>query len=1152
MPAAAITVRHPRWACTCLLALLLAPPAYGQTGDQDRDGLPDDWELQFGLNPALADGDDGAAGDSDGDGLSNAMEYATRSHPRGRYSRSFAEGATGDFFDVQFALFNASRTASARVLLRFFRDDGATVSRLVVVPPLGRSTVDPEALDGMERTAFATVVEADQVVIVDRTMSWDGQHYGGHAETGTPVPSTRWYLAEGATHSGFDLFYLLQNPGTATANVEVTYLRPSGAAVVRQYVVAPHSRANVWVDLEAPELASTDVSATIASSQPIVVERAMYLNAQGRLFGAGHVSAGVTTPSREWFLAEGATGAYFDLFVLVANPGEADADVAATYLLPDGTTVTRNHTVAGRSRYTIWVDQEDARLVDTSVSTTIKSTNGVPVIVERAMWWPGPTAATWAEAHGSPGVTASNDRWALAEGEEGGRFDTSTYVLVANTSPRAGNVRMTVFLESGGTYTRTWSVAANSRTTFSTRVEFPETRDRRFATLVESVDTPPLALVVERAMYANANGVAWAWGTVAVGTPLPPPGPDGSMGFGLPTVTLTAVDGAASEQGDTATFVARRDRTDGPLVVTYGVGGTAAAPSDFSLLPNPLTFATGVSDVTFGVIPVNDATPELPETVVLSLYPGSHYQVGTAASAQAIIADDDEGNVVVPASMVDAARFLTQATFGPNAAEIARIQSMGYEAWLNEQFAMPPSSFLAYLDAVTDEYVDEPHLQEAWVQHAAIGPDQLRQRVAHALLEVLVVSDHNGLQGASVELAAYMDVLMAGAFGNFRTLLEQVTLNPAMGKFLDMLKNDMEDPELGTRPNENYAREVLQLFSIGLHQLNPDGTPTLDLSGNLVPTYGAAEIEGFSRVFTGWTFYQTTKPYRFSSAKEDWRHPMVASAKHHSPREKVLLGGVVLPPFQTPEQDLADAMDNIFAHPNVGPFLARRLIQRLVTSNPSPGYVSRVAAVFGNNGAGVRGDLRAVVRAILLDQEARDLKTSRAPLYGKQREPMIRFMNVVRAFNMRATSGHFRVWDLYREIGQAAFKAPSVFNFFEPDFSPAGLVGDLGLFAPEFQITTESGVVAMANVLKRLVHGYYGPYAEDKLVPDFTTELALVSTPDALLDHLNTLLFSGGMSAELRGIVRDALVALSKKDALRRVRTAVILLVRSPEFAIQK
>ena len=1131
------------------LALGSPVPAAAQATDQDGDGLPDAWEVQFGLNPLIAGGDDGPAGDPDHDGASNAAERAAGSHPRGHWSRYFAEGSTGPFFDARFALFNASPSAAARTLMRFLRSDGTVVSKVLTLAPLTRDTVDPETLAGLENAAFATIVEADGVVVVDRTMQWDAAHYGSHAETGAPSPSTVWYFAEGATHSGFELYYLLVNPGEIDASVSITYLLPSAPSIVRDYVVPAHSRVNVWVDRETPLLAATDVSARVTSTQPIVAERAMYLDAQGRMFGAGHDSAGITAASTRWFLAEGATGSFFDLFVLIANPGDTDASITATYLLPGGATLERQYVVPARSRYTVFVDDEDPRLASTDVSTIVTSTNDVPVVVERAMWWPG---GQWTEAHNSPGITETGTRWALAEGEEGGQFDTATYILLANTSPRPGVAEVTVFVQGGGSYTRSWDLAANSRTTIRARDAFPLTADRRFAALVESRGADPVELAVERAMYSTAGSSPWAAGTDALGTRLPPPGEDGSMGLGLPVVTLTATDPGASESGrDPGTFTLHRTGDLQPLVVTYATSGTASA-GDVDALPGIVTFPDGVGTVTVQVVPVDDDIAEVPETVVLTLYAGAHYGVGAQASAQVIVADNDQANVVVPPAWSDAARFLTQATFGPTLDEVRRVEAMGYDAWLNEQFAMTPSSFLAYLDAVTDEYVDEPHLQEAWVQYAATGADQLRQRVANALLEILVVSDHNGLQGASIELAAYMDVLMAGAFGNFRELLENVTLNPAMGRFLDMLKNDMEDPETGRRPNENYAREVLQLFSIGLHELNADGTPRLDGTGQPIPTYGQAQIEGFARVFTGWTFYQATKPYRFTSAPEDWRHPMVASARHHSPREKVLLGSVVLPPFQTAEQDLEDAMDNIFAHPNVGPFLARRLIQRLVTSNPTPGYVARVARVFADNGAGVRGDLRAVVRAVLLDVEARDARTSLAATYGKQREPMIRFVTVVRAFNMRATSGKFRIWDLHRDIGQAAFKAPSVFNFFDPDFVPEGLAGDLGLFAPEFQITTESSVVAFANVMKSLVYGYYGPYAEDKLVPDFTQELALALTPDPLLDRLDTLLFCGGMSAELRGIVRDALNAMSKKDPLRRVRTAVLLLVRSPEFAIQK
>jgi uncharacterized protein (DUF1800 family) len=485
-------------------------------------------------------------------------------------------------------------------------------------------------------------------------------------------------------------------------------------------------------------------------------------------------------------------------------------------------------------------------------------------------------------------------------------------------------------------------------------------------------------------------------------------------------------------------------------------------------------------------------------------------------------------------------------------AEIERVQTTGYEPWLNEQFALPASSFLGYLDAITGETVDEPHLQEAWVTHAMVGPDQLRQRVANALLEILVVSDHNGLEGASIALAAYMDVLMAHAFGNYRDLLKAVTLNPAMGKYLDMLKNKKEDPLTGRRPNENYAREVLQLFSIGTFELNLDGTLKLDQAGVPIPTYTQEQIEGFAHVFTGWTFFQTATPFKFTWPPENWRQPMMAIATQHSMLSKTLLNGVVLPAGQTPEKDLDDAIDNIANHPNVGPFISRQLIQRLVTGNPSRAYIQRVATVFNNNGSGVRGDLRAVVRAVLLDPEARDVVLSRDATWGKQREPMIRFITVARAFNARAASGKFGVWDLEFDMGQGPFRSPSVFNFFEPNYQPPGLLRDLGLYAPEFQITTESSVISGANTLRGLVFGWYGWPQENQLKLDLTIETALVPTPDQLVERLNRLLFCGGMSNDLKTITIDMLNALRLKTAERRAKAAVILLTRAPEFVIQK
>ena len=302
--------------------------------DGDRDGLPDAWEVQFGLNPAVATGSDGPTGDADGDGRTNLQEYQDGTHPRGTFTRYFAEGATSGFFDCRIALLNPSASATARVLLRFLRTDGTAATTAVTMPPLSRRTVEPKTVPGMATAEFSTVVEADGVVVADRTLSWDAGGYGSHSETAVTAPSTVWYLAEGATNWNFDLWYLIQNPNLATdALVEVTYLRPAPAPpLVRQYVVAHSSRYNIYVDGVAAELAATDVSAVIRvlNGVPVIVERALYLSRPGQFWAAGHNSAGVTAPATDWFLAEGATGSYFDLYYLLCNPGTGTADVEVT------------------------------------------------------------------------------------------------------------------------------------------------------------------------------------------------------------------------------------------------------------------------------------------------------------------------------------------------------------------------------------------------------------------------------------------------------------------------------------------------------------------------------------------------------------------------------------------------------------------------------------------------------------------------------------------------------------------------------------------------------------------------------------------------------------------------------------------------------
>jgi hypothetical protein len=497
-------------------------------GDADNDQLPDAWETQFGLSAATAAGADGASGDPDGDGRTNLQELQGGTHPRGTVTRLFAEGATGTFFDCAIALLNPGPTP-ALVLLRFLKDDATTVSQMVTIPAGARRTVLAEAVPGLESASFSTVIESDALVIADRTMTWaDG--VGSHAETALGAPSTTWYLAEGAT-GAFHLFYLLQNPNAESVTATVRYLLPGGATPIeRTHTLPPDSRTTIYVNEQGGALANTDVSAVISATRPIVAERAMYLNKPGQPFAAGHESAGVTTPALEWFLAEGATGPFFDLFVLVANPNDTPAQVTADYLLLGGGLLTKNYTVPANGRFTIYVDAEEIPagsgqhpLTNAAVSTTIRSTNNVPVIVERAMWWPGPeiTSNFWYEAHNSPGSTTTGTKWALAEGEVGGPSGLETYVLIANTSASAGSARVTLHFEDGTTAQAVYALQANSRTNVQVAADFPAAVGRKFGVVVESLGATPAQIVVERAMYSSAGGVVWAAGTNALGTPQP-------------------------------------------------------------------------------------------------------------------------------------------------------------------------------------------------------------------------------------------------------------------------------------------------------------------------------------------------------------------------------------------------------------------------------------------------------------------------------------------------------------------------------------------------------------------------------------------------------------------------------------------------------
>ncbi len=500
--------------------------------DRDNDGLDDRWEVAMGLDYTSNAGADGAAGDPDGDGLTNQQEQAAGTHPRGAARQFLAEGADNAFFKTRIAIANPG-AAAATAVLRLDGDDGTARSVNVHIPARARRTVFVDELSG-HAPSFAAIVESSLPLISERTMSWGASEYGAHAERASGAPSTSWFLAEGATGS-FALFYLLQNPGDTAATVTVRYLRPAPRAPVdRTYLLVPHSRVTLPVNTQAPELADTDVSAAITATQPIFVERAMYRSVGGQVFAAGHASAGVTAAATGWFLAEGATGDFFDMFVLLANPTTTTADVEIRYLLTTGAVLTKSYTVAPESRRTIWVDGETfpglgQALLNTSLSCAITST--VPIVVERSMWFPGPAVSPtfWTEAHNSPGTTSTATRWVLADGESGGTRGTQTFVLIANTSATPGRVRVTLLRDVpepfdpvlAGTVAITLDLPPNSRTTVPLN-NIDGFANARYGVLIESIETAPLAqLVVERAMYWNADGVTWAAGTNLLATPIP-------------------------------------------------------------------------------------------------------------------------------------------------------------------------------------------------------------------------------------------------------------------------------------------------------------------------------------------------------------------------------------------------------------------------------------------------------------------------------------------------------------------------------------------------------------------------------------------------------------------------------------------------------
>jgi uncharacterized protein (DUF1800 family) len=552
---------------------------------------------------------------------------------------------------------------------------------------------------------------------------------------------------------------------------------------------------------------------------------------------------------------------------------------------------------------------------------------------------------------------------------------------------------------------------------------------------------------------------------------------------------------------------------------------------------------------------------------------------------------DDEARIdpaSLPASRSEAAMFLSKATFGPTEGDVDRVMSIGYSAWIDEQFATPAASHRASWEAADAAIKaadpmsgagQDPVFFSFWKQ-AVSGNDQLRQRVAYALSQIMVISMADGTVGDNPRaVAAWLDMLADKGLTNYRGLIEAVSLHPMMGVYLSHLRNQKADARTGRVPDENYAREVMQLLSIGLVELNPDGSVKTN-GGRPIETYGPSDIAGLARVFTGFSWACPAAPATncfFNGASNNASDPdrafkpMIGYSQYHSTEVKTFLGATIsAQAAANPQASLAAALDALHRHPNVGPFIGKQLIQRLVTSNPSPDYVRAVANTFADNGAGVRGDMKAVVKAVLLHPEAH----SSSSTAGKVREPVLRLSALLRAFNYRSDTGEYRIGNTdspATSLGQTPLRAPSVFNFYRPGFVPPGTTAaSLGLASPEMQIVHETSAAGYVNVMRDAISSGVGATTNASgsnrrdLQPDFAAEIALADQPGALVDRIGTKLLYDPMPPDLKveiqgAIERIAIPAPTSTNASQvaaakrtRVNAAVFLTLVSPEFLVQK
>ena len=817
---------------------------------------------------------------------------------------------------------------------------------------------------------------------------------------------------------------------------------------------------------------------------------------------------------------------------------------------------------------------------DYIVGVTVTDTSGQSAVAEQTIEVLPDTLAPVAVAIATPDIgqvplnvsfdaaaSSDNDAIALYTWSFGDGASTSGETLTAVSHIYA----------IAGTYAAVVSVADAAGNVSETTIEIVTTAAADAEPVAAFVATPgsgenSLTVLVDAAASSDDNGIvsySWDFGDGLTGI-----GETSSVGYttaGNKTITLTVTDaadqssklsivvpitdpGSGSNEAPVAMLTASAISGSTPLIVNFDASGSTD-DSDDGVSAYGWDFGNG--DVADTALANTTYTEVGQYTVTLTVTDAE----GLTGTATATISVDEDATPLVTAEA--AARLLAQATFGATSTEIAAVQAVGIEAWIDDQFTRKGPPHLNFvLDHSNGSRLDARH--NIWWKDVVDGNDQLRQRVAFALSQIFVVSDIGyTLSNSQYGVTHYYDLLRDNAFGSYESLIKDVTLNPVMGIYLSLLQNAKGDAAGNTRPDENYAREFMQLFTIGLHELNTDGTTKL-ASGKPIPAFTQADVENYSRVFTGWNYKDSDRWHRQLFTHNNLIDPLEPYPGYHDDSSKTLLGGVVSAAGISAEDDLDIALASIADHPNVAPFISKQLIQRLVTSNPTPAYVGRVSAVFNNNGSGIKGDLKAVVKAILLDPEARNGHNTVSD-FGKLREPVLRISHVWRAFNVQpgteSQDGVYNtisphVMNLDTVIGQAVLKSPSVFNFYHPEFSPLGELYANELSAPEAEIFTDNNILSSTTRVNTHIQRHFdGANSNDLKYSylDLSAETAMAADPAELLEHIDLLLLSGGMSDGLQSVLLNHLATLPNTEAGRsqRVRDAITLIMASPEYLVQ-